>query len=87
MLKADSMNEVPLGSAVAAMAICAVVEDKSFSVDFFAASGLKWVVDGCGVTANQIAQLLVRANCKTHGIKNCACARADTFLATNRAIL
>ena len=69
----------PLDSAAASDAAYAAVKDKPFPSDLFAAPRLAWAVIGCGVVANQMAQVMALAGRHIAGVANRTHAKAEAF--------
>ena len=69
----------PLDSAAASDAAYAAVKDRPFPSDLFAAPQLRWAVIGCGVVANQMAQVMALAGRHLHGVANRTHEKAKAF--------
>lgn len=69
----------PIDSAAASDAAYALVRDKPFPDDLFAAPQLRWAVIGCGVIANQMAQVLQLAGRTLAGVANRTPEKARAF--------
>ncbi len=69
----------PLDSAAAADVAYAAVRDQPFPDDVFSAPRLRWAVIGCGVIANQMAQVMALAGRHITGVANRTRAKAEDF--------
>lgn len=68
-----------LDSAAASDAAYAAVQDRPFPSDIFTAPQLRWAVIGCGVIANQMAQIMELAGRRLAGVANRTPAKALAF--------
>lgn len=68
-----------LDSAAASDAAYAAVQDRPFPSDIFTAPQLRWAVIGCGVIANQMAQVMELAGRRLAGVANRTPAKALAF--------
>lgn len=69
----------PLDSAAASDAAYAAVRDRPFPKDLFTAPHLRWAVIGCGVIANQMAQVMELAGRRLAGVANRTPEKARAF--------
>ncbi len=69
----------PLDSAAASDAAYARVSSRPFPADVFAAPRLRWAVIGCGVIANQMAQVMALAGRHLAGVANRTLEKAQAF--------
>lgn len=69
----------PLDAAAASDAAFARISSQPFPQDIFAAPQLRWAVIGCGVIANQMAQVMALAGRPLAGVANRTIEKARAF--------
>lgn len=72
-------NARPVDSAAASDAAFARVQGRPFPEDIFRAPHLRWAVIGCGVIANQMAQVMQLAGRHLAGVANRTYEKAQAF--------